>query len=72
MIISQVSYRTNGPLVFSVFRVHENSGNYSAFDDPILERVLAEMAEESPKHEPSEYELPTVTEEAEVPDTQAG
>ena len=54
-------------------RVHENSGNYSAFDDSIIDQVLAELSEESPKHEPSEYELTTVREEEEgIPDTQAG
>ena len=54
-------------------RVHENSGNYSAFVDPIIDQELAELLEDSPKHELSECELSTVREEEEeAPDTQAG
>ena len=61
-------------------RVHENSGNYSAFDDPMIDDELRELLEGSPRHQLSEisegspkHELKTVVEEEEeAPNTQTG
>ena len=67
-----------------VFRVHENSANYSAFDDPLIDPELAELLAQNQQELDTVDELSEQQEESPqheakkavgkegAPDTQAG
>ena len=76
--MNRIKYENSCKILYFTDRVHEDSGNYSAFDDPLIDDELKQLLEGSPKQTASEisevsprHELKPVMEEDEgVADTQ--